>query len=701
MTLGVTVLLIVGALVAGSLRPAPEVVTAGTGEGAGGTGVTSTRGVSDLTTQRWSAGTSSSMGGYAPMLQAAVAAGERLLVTAGRDTLAIERGNGAVEWRLAGVAGTPVVVDGQIPVAAGDELLWLSPATGRIERRVAVHDPDEPAVGTQTAAFSLVAGPYLVARAPVAVLTRDGEVQWAAHDGGSFALAVADGVVVLAGRDGGLVGRGLTDGSVRWRFGMRRASAGRARLVDGTLVVADVGGKVTGLDPATGRARWSLTVPQEDLELVGAVDGDVVLQSPAEPGGPSVVVSVSDGRRRSPSWLPATGHLLSVGDGIVAVRDGGQVTVSRLGGGAIWRGDTDVVSVTQAADRVVIAGAQVGVLVVDATDGRVLASLAGAGPPGVVPRPTVLDDQVLTVSSGGELAARSITDGETTWSTAAGSVGCCTVLADGTHLVLPHPLTVFDRGGEQQWAVSAADGPYPSFLAVAGPWVLTWEAVTSNVRLRRVADGREGPALGIDGYVASVRHDDRRLYVQIYEQDGASAVAAFPMPDEDAGTQVLDPLWRIPAAVSSRLVRTSGELLLVGVATVDHIDPATGEIRQRTELPTIGPPEGAVADGLLVRTDDGGGIETTSLDDGAVRWAVQLDAPLAAAPTVAGNLVYLVDTADRLHVLSLADGHEVTAVDLPGAASAPVTVARGVVIVPLTHRLVAYGPPPSATREAR
>lgn len=186
--------------------------------------------------------------------------------------------------------------------------------------------------------------------------------------------------------------------------------------------------------------------------------------------------------------------------------------------------------------------------------------------------------------------------------------------------------------------------------------------------------------------------------------EGKRAVVAVALPPADTTDTTLTPVWTIPAHVHTRLIRSGDDLLIVTPANIERRDPATGQLRGRTPLPTLMMPGAALHQDIIIGLAREDTVVAVDLATGDLRWTRTFEPHLASSPTIAGDHVYLVDAKSTVHVISLDDGTETTSVTVRAPAAGPVTIAHGVMLVPTETHLYAFGPPvpgPSTTSGSR
>lgn len=700
------------------LRSPAEVVTANGLAGADGSGRTSTRAVAELT-PRWDVAWNGSP------VQAAGLTGlhhlpDLLLLTTDSELIALRhpaalpdrRGRGLqrpvdpVLWRSPAVAGTPHVVRGRLPVVAGSELLWISTASGALAARHALTGLDQPA---WSPTFAVPAGDVLVTGDGTTVLDPEGAVRWQAGDPGEVVGVAGD--VVLTRTERRVTGRALATGGELWSRDVAPTGQVGARLVDGLLVTTRLGGHVTVHDPTTGAEVAALRVgptpvagPEWDGEatIVGATATDVFVRVDAPVGiryarvRVATAQLVADLRELADADLreisEQVGALVTIGWDAVEVRRGGEV---------LWT----AVELEHAPEgnRLVVSYGPFGTAS-GVGDHAPLRLDALAGEVGEA-RPGVLDGHAVVGTPLG-VQALDLATGEPVWSRPLGTWGCCpSLLAGDGAVVLTGPVRVLDTDGERRWDDPAPDLSHgaPGAVAIADPWVVAVEHAgwgPGSARLLRLADGRRGPELAA-GTLTGAVSDAGRLFAIDVASDRSPTLVAFDLPPASATGATVAPRWTRPATPGTRLVLTGDELLAVGAAAVDHLDPASGELLHRTALPALGSGPVAYADGRLVRRIDAATLEVVHLASGE-RWTRSFPAPLTSAPTIAGDLVYVADGRPAVSALELATGTAVVARDLDGPAVTSLTVAGGVVLAGGPDRLQALGPPapPRAPRSA-
>lgn len=710
----VLAVVLIAAAVAGVLvRPSPEVVTADGLAGPDGSGRTSTRAVTELTS-RWDAAWDG-----APVPRSGIRAlhdlGDVLVLATDGELIGLThptalpdaRGRGLqrpvdpVLWRSPAIDGTPRPVDGLLPVLAGAELLWLSSATGGIADRHDVDGLEHPV--SWSPAFATPTGDLLVTPDGTAVLGQGGAVRWQQGDPGELVGVAGDVVVTLVDRT--VVGRDVGTGEERWSVELQPSGHVSARLVDGVLVTAELGGRVTTREPTSGSAVATARIgpvpatgPSWDGEatIVGATDTDVFVRVDAPVGIryarvraatadvlANLVELANDDLR---AVTEHAGYLVTVGWDAVEVRRGGEVVWTAVdleqppAGDGAW---------------LALSDGPFGVVGVDGSPTRIRVEAAGQQAPAW--RPAVLDGHAVVGSATG-VQALDLATGERVWSRPLGTWGCCPpLLVGGSAIALNGPVRVLDPDGTRRWddPVAGADQS-ARVAAVAAPWVVVTRRAGGSAgatELLRLPDGRAGPELagaGIDGVVVG----GTRAFGLEHDPSGATHVVAFDLPPEGTRGRTVQPSWRRPAGAGIQLVHAEDELLVVGPAAVDHLDPGTGELLRRTRFGSLGAGPVAFADGRLVRRADAVTLETVDLASGGT-WTRQFPEPLTAAPTIAGDLVYVAAGA-VVSALALETGRTVASTRIEGTRVSALTVAGGVVLAGGPDRLHALGPPATA-----
>lgn len=714
------------------LRPAPEAVTADGAAGPDGSGRTSTRAATDLG-PRWDTPAPARSGpANDPVLVGAHDLGRVFVVTTDTEVVGLmhpagiaggrPRGDGVnlggsldpVRWRLPAIAGTPVLVDGRLPVLADDELLWVSPGDGSILARHELAgsgagvDAGERGAWRWPPAFAVPAGDLLAAPDGSAALTDTGEVRWQVAAAGEVVGIAADTVVVA--QDRRVVGRSTTDGTVRWSRTVATDGGVSARVVDGLVVTTGRGGVVEALDPATGTVVAATRIGDApasgpidgETSIVGATATEVFVRFDAFYGTTYARLRVADAALVEELDTLAGRDVRAVqehdGDLLSLVWDGVEV---RRAGAFGWAIAVLPRPPTAAAGWVVHGEDE---FTITSTDGDATGISVAHAPVLVEPRPAVADG--LAILLGPEaLEGRDLATGEAIWTLEVDGSSCClshVVGEDAVVLQGPRPMVVGTDGTERWRDTSPLTAePGASVVGAAGRWlVLTdpggWHPAGSQ--LRALTDGRPGPALGTGVVRDAVSHGSRLSALSL-TPDGHVAVESYELPEPGSGQGRLEPRWTRPIAGEVQLVHTPGELLVVGAASVLHLDPATGDVRRRTPLPSLGTGPAAVGDGRLVRRVDAHTLEGVDLTSGE-SWTRTFEQPIATAPTVAGGLVYVGDTASVVFGLALTDGSTVTSVTVPGEGVQALTVAEGYLLARTPGRLHVLGPPRGVSSSA-
>lgn len=706
--MAVAALIVLCAALVATWSRAPEVVTADGRDGPDGSARTSTRAVTDLT-PRWDVAWNGPSA-RPPWVRALHDLGDVLVVATDTELVAVPHPTAPsddggpdppepVRWRSPAVAGTPRPVEGRLPVVAGRELLWVATATGAVTARHDLAGTDEPSAWSP--GFAVPAGDVLVTGDGTTVLDRDGVVRWQAGAPGE-AVGVAAGTVVVR-TDRTVTGRRLGDGQEVWTHELSPTGEVSTELVDGVVVTAELGGRVTVRDPRTGRELAGTRVgpapaggPPWDggTSIVGTTATDVFVRLDAHIGIRYARLRASDGRlvddlvewadRDLRNVSEHAGYLVTVVRDTVEVWRGGEVAWTALEPAPPPTADG---SWLVRSDDLARAGG----------GSSTPAVVTAAAPHVADARPAVAGDHAVVATPQG-VQALELATGEPGWSRPLGSWSCCPshLVGAGT-VALTGPVRVLDADGERRWDLPEEDEDRrTSASAIAPPWLVVTERpgpTGGATRLHRLADGRAGPRLSRDPLGGAVVAEDR-LFALGTDPAGTSRVVAFDVPDEEAGTATVAPVWTRPTAAGTELVHVGDELLVVGAAVVEHLDPATGQLRRRTLLPGLGSGPVAVADGRLVRRLDGSTLEAVHLTSGE-RWTRSFARPLTTAPTIAGDVVYVADTASVVVALSLRTGAVVASVDLGDADVAAITVAGGAVLAGGPDRLHALGAPPS------
>lgn len=707
-----TVALVVSAV----LAPDPEVVTADGSAGPDGTGRTSTRAAASTLAPRWDTrwrGPSS----RTPRLTGAFDLGRVFVVATGGELIGLMHPDGIaarqprdgvnlggtldpVLWRLPAVEGTPVLVGGRLPVLADAELLWLSPGDGRILARHELTGAGPPPRWSPS--FAVPAGDHLVGPDGTGVLTADGRLLWRGEQPGRVVGVAGDTLVVQHGRS--LTGRSVGDGEVRWSERIAAAGHVSARVVDGVVVTTSRGGNIRVLAPDTGAtvAERAGPVPANarptdgETSIIGATETDVFVRVHASYGIRYVRVTARDATDVEHFDTLADRDVRSIqehgGDLLTLLWDGVE---ARRHGAVGWA--IAVLQRPPAAPTgwVVFGEGEFTITSTDApTSFRVPHALVVTEA-----RPAVLRGHAVLVTPDG-LESRELATGDRAWRVDLREVSCCPshlVDRSGIALTGPRPRVV-DPDGDVRWRDTrpATVETSASVTAVVAGWaIVDGQGSRSRVTLRAMADGRPGPDLDVDR-LAGVVSDGSLLHGLADGPTGAAAVVAYDVPPADAGRGTLAARWEVPAAGHVQLVRTGDELLVIGAASVLHLDPATGAVRRRTALPSLGMAPAAVADARIVRRVDARTLESIDLGTGE-RWTRTFELPLATAPTIAGDVVYVGDAASVVSGLSLADGSTVASVTVPGGDVTSLAVVDGHLLAGSADRLHVLGPPEGAS----
>lgn len=242
--------------------------------------------------------------------------------------------SGEVTWEAdldGGTRSSPLLFDGGLWVAVGEELAVLDPSTGAIRDSVALgaHADSSPAavgdvivIGTRsnklafvdvsTLAVDFVALPDArdelrtyadgVAATPVIAdgsvyvgstsgslvcATLSGDVQWETDLGAPIygAVAIGDGVGFVPTGSGQLVAFDLDDGSVKWTSDLGDAAYSSPVFAAGFVLATAENGRLFAFDADSGEELWSLEVGEP---------GNYMASSPAVSGS-MVVLGSNDG----------------------------------------------------------------------------------------------------------------------------------------------------------------------------------------------------------------------------------------------------------------------------------------------------------------------------------------------------------------------------------------------------------------------
>lgn len=700
-------------------RPDPEVVTADGAAGPDGSGRTSTHAATDLT-PRWDVAAPGPPA-HEPTLTGAYDLGRVFVVTTDAEVIGLLHPEGIaarepqrdgvnlggsldpVRWRLPAVAGVPVLVDGRLPVVADRELLWFSPGDGTILARSELAGEGQGGEGRPSRwapAFAVPAGELLVTSDGSAATTHEGVLRWQVDTVGEV-VGVAGDVVVVA-QDRRVVGRSTADGEVQWSRTVATDGHVSARVVDGVVVTTARGGLVEVLDPAAGAVVASGRVG--GVPASGRTDGETSIV-----GTTATEVFV----RLDASYGIRYARLRAADAGVV--EDLGTLTDRDVR--AIQEHDGDLLILLWDGVEVRRAGSVGWVMavlprppaaatgwVVFGEDEFTIASAAGGAtsisvphaPQVPVSRPAVADGLAILRASGG-LVGLDLATGDPAWTVDLDDSMCCPshlVREDAVVLLGPHPMIV-GADGTERWRPPSplTPGAGPTITGIAGDWVVVTDRgdpSPGRSQLRALADGRPGPVLEA-GPVREVVSHGSRLSALGRTPDGRTAVVTYDLPALGTGADRLEPRWTRPITGRSQLVRTPTELLVIGAASVLHLDPDTGEERRSTALPSLGLEPAAVGGGHLVRRIDAHTLEGLHLTTGE-RWTRTFEEPIATAPTIAGDVVHVGDTASVVFALDLADGSTVTSVSVPGPGVRALTVAEGYLLARTPDRLHVLGP---------
>lgn len=716
-------LALVSLVIAQAVKPVPEIVTADGGAGADGDGVTSTHAVEDVSSERWHvpgdafAGT----GGFWRWESHATDLDGTLLALVGDHLIAIDGGARQVLWRSPAIEGTPTAVDARLPVVSGSELLWLRSIDGAIEDRHEFTGVVEETVVAANTAFALPAAGLLVTPAGPSVMDHRGVVRWARHGDGRV-VGIHGGVVVI--QDGpNLLGLSLDTGETGWEVNIvtidrpGRFRPSDTRLTAGTVVAIDDRGNIIGIDPVTGVRRWQSPLPgttkgdaaEMSSRFVGS-DGDVVFLSHHGPGQQQLLrVATSDGEVEDVDVGSDVPRSVAVWDDVLITSAGTGTIRAHRDGQLLWSTEAEVPPATASVVGDTIASIDRGGLqLLDPRTGEVTLSVEAHSTDPRPRRPAVLDGHAI-IFGRGMLRGVDLTTGETGWETPVDGGSCCpSHLVGNGHIVVAGPLRVFDATGAEKWSDPDSMDVGPAVSAIVGPWVVTDQysdhTDTVQTRLRSLQHGRPGLAISTTtSTLRDVVQDADRFYATT-SVEGKRAVVAVPLPPADTTDTTLTPVWTISAHVHTQLIRSGDDLLIVTPANIERRDPATGQLRGRTPLPTLMMPGAALHQDIIIGLAREDTVVAVDLATGDLRWTRTFEPHLTSSPTIAGDHVYLVDARSTVHVISLDDGTETTSVTVRAPAAGPVTIAHGVMLVPTETHLHAFGPPvpgPSPTGGSR
>lgn len=258
-------------------------------------------------------------------------------------------------------------------------------------------------------------------------------------------------------------------------------------------------------------------------------------------------------------------------------------------------------------------------------------------------------------------------------------------------------MKVLDADGNIRWEQPdrSVDGGGTTLVGTAGPWVVASQiggpdGEEDSTMLFGLANGGLGPTLPGRHFVEFVADDTAFYATSFGTGEGPAILQAVTIPEAGAGdAAAMDVLWSRPVAGDEQLVRSPHELLVVGAAAVEHLDPETGDMLRRTALPSLGMGPTAFADGFIVRRTDVHTLEAIELSSGE-SWTRTFEAPVTAAPIIAGHMVYLA-TDGILLGLDLSDGQEVASAQSRAPVTS-ITVAGGVLLATTSDRVLAFGP---------
>lgn len=148
-------------------------------------------------------------------------------------------------------------------------------------------------------------------------------------------------------------------------------------------------------------------------------------------------------------------------------------------------------------------------------------------------------------------------------------------------------------------------------------------------------------------FAAAPAVDDRRVYVPL---ETGQLVAFEPGRAE--------PVWSVELPADGPPLAAGGKLFVPATGAIHALDAATGAVVWRLPAGALAAPLTHRTGWLIVALADGA-LQAVRAGDGAVVWARAMSAPLAAAPSIDGNLLAAALTDGRLAVIDIATGKSI------------------------------------------
>lgn len=723
LTLGLVIAVVAAAVlvtVRVTQRP-PETITASTPLGGiDGARRTSTRAVTDLSTTRWRA-EGLAVGNYpgrGSMLWVGQAEqlGDHVAVIVNGQLLVFDAGTATLVWRLAGVNWF-ASAGGRIVTTLDEEVVWLDVGTGEIQGRLVPEERDRVGLRAARGAVALVATQGTL----VAVDLDHASERWAIDLGpevwvSSAAMTDDRGYVTWTRDDSqfNLSAVDLASGDLLWTVDARSWVDRLVVSPDGAIVVA-AGEIVEAFDARTGVRRWRSTAipdPSRGLGLDLDPRGIGVIERSDQTGRATLqTLDWRSGQVVRQLAIPTSGLLhwarwLDDGSALIADED----AVGRYDGeGWAWRLD----------------------------DGDVDLQMA---------EPVATGDWLLLGVEGPSLDIYGLADGQLLHREPMPSIGSSTLLLHGSTLLwqtdvgwqqidavtgeevedLPiryrytnvpisageDGLVIWDEGqlflyreGEEVWTTRFSGGESAEPIALVGDLLVVgsygfpgMDYGVPGLRLTSVdvTTGEERSRTTLQGWLDSP--------AWIPGAEGAPALGIGTLYPAQGGAPELLALeltsdgefrerWRRPTRAPTRIVQTSAGAVAVTATTMRRLDPRTGEVLAERDFERPISPEATVTAGTVVVTDGGRSLMGFDVETLTERWATELPFGIAAAPTSAGDLVYVVDLTDTLMGLDAASGRPISSTVLPARPATPPVTAFGQVHVGLVDgTMVAVGP---------
>lgn len=681
------------ALAALQLRPPPpETITLGNGSalGAGGTGVTSDRSVTDLT-ERWHARGGGLAEGQVVWTEPVGQDGTDAFLHVEGDLLRLDTTTGEIRWRVPVAMAVRGHVPSELLVVSGDEVAELDPTTGALGTRDRLAEPvrfDQLGVA--------VGDELVVTSGPVTGYDRStGEVRWR-HEG--WLESVRGHVGVVRGEHPRVLD--LRDGRTLWEPAPPSPSGWYASaLLDELLVVA--GRELTAYDLETGELRWQVQdlPPGHDRGHFLVTDG-VVTTIPAGGARPLAeqatwhafdregrAVAVPVGlTSQTQTLVRAAGTWIHLTDGqVVAERDGEVV----------WRRDTTGFDVTAVGAGVVVTEHDRSALL-DVATGEELRTFVPKQPGWHAPGRALLGG-CLVASELVELAVR-LHDGEACWASddRPRPYPSRVLPGDGVVVAVGGRIRGVGPGAAERWSRDPGD-------AEVVPLTERWSALVPHsaydgdgdlqpleVPLLDSRTGATPSSLRLAGHPWSWVGRDDLVVAHSSSPDGREArLSLWDLPTEERPEP--RQRWEIPS-FHPQVAITPDAVVVLGSTSLTELDLADGSVTARIPLVVRVPEHRALHDEVLVGVSTSDRLVGLDRRDGSLVWELNLPGDAATAPTIAGDIAYVAVAPSRLLAVDVRDGEVVASAELDDAIAGPPTAAAGRVLVPTVDGFVAFGP---------